>query len=262
MNKPVQYSNLVIAVLIAFVLATSGCATKKYVSKQISPVNQKLSQFEKKTDDRLAYLNNKQQNDMSQVNERIATTDQKVSQIAGAVQEAQGTASRAMEEVESNKSATSANTEAISKLESGVNDALNFQLVEKTNVLFGFGKSTLTNEAKTTLDEVANKFQSMPRGVIELAGFTDRVGSVNYNLELSRRRAWAVQRYLIEHKVPSRSIHVVGLGKASSPEGLEREGQMSSAKTGRMRGYNPEERRVNIRVFGAGELGTASRSEQ
>jgi outer membrane protein OmpA-like peptidoglycan-associated protein len=261
MNKSGRQSTLVIAALIALAAATSGCATKKYVSKQVSPVNQKLGQFEKKTDDRIAWLNNKEQNDISQVNERIATTDQKVSEVATAVQEAQGTASRAMEEVESNKSATTANAEAITKLESGVADALNYQLVEKTDVLFAFNKATLTNEAKTTLDGVASKFQSMPRGVIELAGFTDRVGSVNYNLTLSRQRAWAVQRYLVEHKVPSRCIHMVGLGKTAPPEGLESERQATSATSDRRQGRNPEERRVNIRIFGAGDISSASRSE-
>src|SRR5215471_2899613 len=91
------------AVPVILALAASGCATKKYVSRQINPVNQKLSQFEKQTNGKLAYLTNKQQNDISQVNERIATTDQRVTEVANAVQSAQGTASRAMEAADANR---------------------------------------------------------------------------------------------------------------------------------------------------------------
>ena len=40
-------------------LATSGCATKKYVSRQVKPVNTRVSQLEKSTNDKISYLNNK-----------------------------------------------------------------------------------------------------------------------------------------------------------------------------------------------------------
>src|SRR5437764_2118595 len=87
-----------VIVPVALVLVTSGCATKKYVSQQINPVNQKVSQLEKHTNDRIAWVTNKEQADVSQLNERISTTDQRVSQVAEAAQQAQGTASRAMDE--------------------------------------------------------------------------------------------------------------------------------------------------------------------
>src|SRR5215472_10092745 len=125
------------AVPVILALATSGCASKKYVSQQISPLKQKMSQDEAKNNDRFAWLTNQQKNDMSQVSERIATTDQRVAEVASAVQKAQGTASRAMEEADSNR-------QSISTLQSGVANALNYQLVEKADVLFAFGKATLT----------------------------------------------------------------------------------------------------------------------
>src|SRR6478672_9346581 len=116
MNKPAQLLWMA-GVSITLVLAAPGCASKKHVSKEINSVNQKLSQYEKQTNDRIAFLNNKEQRDISQMNERIATTDQKVSEVTGAAKEAQGTASRAMEETDLNKSA---NATAIANLESGM----------------------------------------------------------------------------------------------------------------------------------------------
>jgi outer membrane protein OmpA-like peptidoglycan-associated protein len=244
-------------------LATSGCATKKYVSKQVTPVNTRVSQLEKQTNDRIAYLNNKQQSDMSQVNERIATTDQKLAEVAAVAQQAQGTASRAMEETEANGSKIAANSTAIDNLGSGVANALNYQLVDKGDVTFAFNKATLTPSAKAALDALAAKALALPRTVIELAGFTDKIGSTNYNLALSRRRAEAVQRYLVMQKVPLRSIHIVGLGKEAPPEDLAADLSMvnpnpSKAELDRLA------RRVRISVFGAGDItgGTASRIQQ
>jgi outer membrane protein OmpA-like peptidoglycan-associated protein len=252
-----------IGIPIALALATSGCATKKYVSQQVAPVNQRVSTLEKTTNDKISAVWHKEESDISQVNERISTTDQRVAQMATAVQEAQGTASRAMQETEANSTKIAENTTAITTLGTGVANALNYQLVEKGDVTFAFNKATLTPAAKLALDQIALKAAQMPRVVVELAGFTDKVGGVNYNLALSRRRAEAVQRYLVMQKVPLRSIHIVGLGEEAPPEGLTAD--LSAVD------QNPSKadlrrlaRRVHIRVYGAGDItqGTASRSEQ
>jgi outer membrane protein OmpA-like peptidoglycan-associated protein len=244
-------------------LATSGCATKKYVSQQVKPVNTRVSQLEKTTNDKISYLNNKQQSDMSQVNERLTTTDQKVAQVAEATQQAQGTASRAMEEVESNGSKIAANSSAIDTLGSGVANALNYQQVEKADVTFAYNKTTLTPEAKVALDMIAAKVQSLPRAVVEVVGFADRSGSSTYNLALSRQRAEAVERYLVLQKVPLRSIHVVGLGGEAPPAGLIADEMAVDPGAGRAQ-FQRLARRVHIRVFGAGDItqGTASRVQQ
>jgi outer membrane protein OmpA-like peptidoglycan-associated protein len=251
-----------VALPTILVLATSGCASKKYVSQQVNPVNQKLNAFEKKTNDQISYLTNKEQNDISQVNERIATTDQRLAQVASVAQEAQGTASRAMGAADVNKTAIAANTSSITTLESGVANALNYQLVENGDVTFEFNKSTLTPSAKAMLDQIVVKVQAQPRAVVELAGFTDRVGSSSYNFALSRRRAEAVQRYLVQQKVPPREIHIVGLGKEAPPEGLELDLQMVDPHPSKAE-RNRLARRVHIRVFGAGDItnSNADRSE-
>ena len=238
----------------ALVLATSGCATKKFVRQQVAPVHNQVATLEKKTNDKIAYLNNKQDRDVSQLNERISTTDQKVAQVAEATQQAQGTASRAMEQAETNST-------AITTLTSGVANALNYQLVEKADVMFGFNQSTLTPQAKQALSDIAAKVGTMPRTVVELAGFTDPVGSKSYNFALSRRRAEAVQRYLVLQKVPLRSIHIVGLGKDTPPPDLEPDPSIPANATRAER--HKIERRVQVRLFGAGDItqGTASREQ-
>ena len=108
------------------------------------------------------------------------------------------------------------------------------------------------------LDQVASKAQSLPRSVIELAGFTDKKGSASYNLALSRKRAETVQRYLVMRKVPLRNIHMIGLGEEAPPPDLAA-AKENPTRAERMR----LERRVQIRIFGAGDItqGSASRVE-
>jgi outer membrane protein OmpA-like peptidoglycan-associated protein len=245
------------------VLATSGCATKKYVAKQVSPVNTRVSQLEKKTESQISYLNTQQKRDISEVNERISTTDQKLDQVSAAVQQAQGTASRAMEEADSNSSKIAANSTAITTLTEGVANSLNYQLVEKGDVTFAFNKTTLGPADRAALDAIATKVQSLPRAVVELTGFTDRVGSKSYNYALSRRRAEAVQRYLVQQKVPLRNIHIVGMGKEAPPPGLTAEVEATESRPSKAQ-MSRLARRVHVAVYGAGDItqGTASRSEE
>ena len=238
-------------------LAAPGCATKKYVSQQINPVNQRVDQYQKETNGKITWLTNKEENDLSRANERIATTDQRVTEMGRAVQSAQGTASRAMQEADADKVQIAANSTAIND----VRNSLNYQLVEKADVEFAFDKATLSPKAKAELDAIAARVQSMPRAVIELAGFTDPVGTANYNFDLSRRRAWAVQRYLVERNVPARSIHVIGFGEEPGPKSMA----LSASQTAgarRKAEWHRAERRVSIQIYGAGELSGGTATEQ
>jgi OmpA-OmpF porin, OOP family len=263
MKKSVTW---LIAVPIGLALAASGCATKKYVRQQIAPVNQKLAATWKQgqeNNEKIAATWSKLQSDMSEVNERISSTDQRVSQVSEATQQAQGTASRAMEASDTNAGAISANTTAINTLASGVANAINYKFVESSDVFFGFDKTSLTPQAKATLDQVVSKMESLPRSVVELSGFTSQVGSASYNLGLSRRRAEAVQRYLVSQKVPMRNIHMLGMGQEAPPPGLEKDLSQTNPNPSKAE-LNKLARRVRISIYGAGDIteGTASRSQE
>jgi outer membrane protein OmpA-like peptidoglycan-associated protein len=58
-----------------------------------------------------------------------------------------------------------------------------------------------------------------------VAGYTDAIGSVQYNLDLSRRRAQAVVDYLVSQGIDAARFEVIGMGKSdpiatnSTPEG-------------------------------------------
>jgi OOP family OmpA-OmpF porin len=55
--------------------------------------------------------------------------------------------------------------------------------------------------------------QANPDMQVEIAGYTDSEGDDKHNLELSRRRAEAVEEYLIEKGIPENRIVAKGYGK-------------------------------------------------
>ena len=68
--------------------------------------------------------------------------------------------------------------------------------VEVSDVLFDFDKAEIRPEMKRQLLVLAEFLQEQPDAYVVLAGYTDSVGSEEYNLKLSRRRAAIVTEYL------------------------------------------------------------------
>ncbi len=75
--------------------------------------------------------------------------------------------------------------------------------MEFPGVMFEFGSAKLKPEAYPVLDSIASTirtiFASNDRIKIEVGGYTDNVGSFDYNLALSEKRARAVADFLVEN---------------------------------------------------------------
>jgi outer membrane protein OmpA-like peptidoglycan-associated protein len=95
------------------------------------------------------------------------------------------------------------------------------QTVASAVVTFAFNKADLNAEAQAALGEVAAQVQEHSDFLVNLEGYTDPVGTRDYNLQLSQRRATAVLRYLVEKGVELSRIHWVGLGVLSGPAAPE-----------------------------------------
>ena len=244
---------------ILLMLAASGCATKKYVGKQINVVDQRLSQVQAQTNQKLE----KQQGEISYLNERATTTDNRLTAVAGTAQQANETAGEALQQAQTNSSAIQAGGAVLaahsSELVKLAND-FNYTVVESGNVTFRFNKWQLTDEAKAALDLMIQKAAATPRSLIEVLGYTDDIGSASYNLTLSRRRAEAVARYLVQNNVPLKSISLIGLGEEQTPELLaaEVEAFNPSASKQELRGLA---RRVRIRLYAPGGNSTSASSD-
>ena len=84
-----------------------------------------------------------------------------------------------------------------------------------THVRFAFDKSVLDMAAQDTLDrEVVVRFGEFGNvRFININGYTDRIGSVQYNQKLSLRRADAVKAYLVRQGADADKIETTGYGK-------------------------------------------------
>lgn len=82
-----------------------------------------------------------------------------------------------------------------------------------SDFLFDFDKDNLTLQAKQVVAELAEKLKSLSATSALIEGHTDRMGSVEYNLDLSQRRANTVKAELQRLGVTA-DLTTVGLGKA------------------------------------------------
>ena len=79
---------------------------------------------------------------------------------------------------------------------------------------FDFNKFDITPEYRDELDRLGEFLKSHPRASAVMAGFTDSIGSREYNLKLSHRRVLAVASYLKKHfAIPGSRIVMHWFGK-------------------------------------------------
>lgn len=81
------------------------------------------------------------------------------------------------------------------------------------NIFYDFDRATLRPESQEALDGLAEMLRDNPNITIEMTSHTDRVGTEEYNLDLSHRRAKAVIDYLIESGIAPDRLQYQGYGK-------------------------------------------------
>ncbi|MGA7801692.1 MAG: OmpA family protein [Gammaproteobacteria bacterium] len=77
---------------------------------------------------------------------------------------------------------------------------------------FGFDKAELKPQGKQKLDEIATALRNSHTPSVGIVGHADRIGSAEYNQQLSMRRAQAVKDYLVQQGVPADTIQVSAVG--------------------------------------------------
>ena len=86
--------------------------------------------------------------------------------------------------------------------------------IEKYMVFFDFDRSDLTIEAADILKKVADNAKKGNVVRIELTGHTDRVGSKEYNMKLSQRRANTVKKQLVRLGLSAAEINTIAKGES------------------------------------------------
>jgi outer membrane protein OmpA-like peptidoglycan-associated protein len=211
----------------AAIALSSGCATKNYVRKEMSPTVTKINELDEltaKTTNDIRDVDSRAQKGIADVNAKAGEVDQKAQAAGQRAGEAQTLASNA-----ASKADVIANT--VANLD-------NYRPVTEASVHFAFDSDVLTKKAKEALDQLAAEIPNTKGYIIELIGATDSVGDAQYNYQLSQRRAAAVTQYLAsKHSVPAHKVYVIGLGK-------DKEVATNATSAGRAKN-----RRVDVRLM-------------
>ena len=87
-------------------------------------------------------------------------------------------------------------------------------IVNMSDVLFDFNKYTLKTEAREKLAKVSGILLAYPGLKLQVEGYTDNIGSDEYNQKLSEQRAGGVREYLVSQNVQEANVSAMGYGKS------------------------------------------------
>lgn len=215
------------ALVVGAMALSLGCATKKNVTQQVTPIINKIDEL----DDRTA-----------QTTRGIRDTDQRAQQgIQGVDAKASAADQKALAAAQQADQAQ----QLASNANSGVNDLTNrvvnldnYHPVTEAAVHFGFDKADLSRKDREQLDEIGQQIPNVKGYIVQIEGRTDSVGNPVYNYDLSQRRAAAVTQYLAsKYNVPAHKVFIIGLGKDAPVE-------KNTTSRGRA-----ENRRVDVRLM-------------
>lgn len=122
-----------------------------------------------------------------------------------------------------------------------------------SDVLFDFNKATLKPAGVEALDGLYGqiKAETPKDGSALVIGYTDRIGSDQYNQALSEKRAKTVADYLVGKGIPADKISTQGRGEADPVTGTQCDGVKGKKK---LISCLAPDRRVTIQVTGVKEV--------
>ena len=239
MNR-LRLTYIATATVLGLTLLATGCATKKYVRNSLDPLEARLGKVEENTDQnshRITNVDQRAQTGIAEAKTQADSADKNATTADQHAQSAQTLAQSSMTEAQ--------------RVREELKNSDNFQTLKTETVLFGFNRSNLDQNAQQKLADIASLVSGKKRFIIEVQGYTDRTGPAAYNLELSRRRANAVVRYLtLEEKVPLARVFRIGYGEdAPAASNDTRQGR-------------EQNRRVEVRVLTVQETTSATQQAQ
>lgn len=83
------------------------------------------------------------------------------------------------------------------------------------NLVFETNKDVIKESSFPFLDELVKVLLAEPTWKLSIVGHTDNVGNDAYNLELSKKRAIAVKKYLTSKNIPETIITTDGKGETT-----------------------------------------------
>jgi len=181
----------IVVPIVAAGLILPGCASKKYVGREVGEINQKVDNLS---------------SEVEKTQERVKRNETRIDQVdktaQAGISDAKGSAQQAMTR------ATEAERAAKGKL-------LYTVTLSNDKVTFPLNRAAISPEAQTLIDEAIGKFKAENRGVyFEIEGHTDSTGPEEYNQKLGLDRANAVRNYLHDKQdIALNRMEVISYGK-------------------------------------------------
>lgn len=169
------------------------------IESRVTPVETGLSQTTTRVEQAEGRLTQGEQNA-----QRLAGQLEELAALANTANSgakaAQETADTALGAAKNAQAAANSVNERVSTLD-------DYEARQNVTVTFKLNSAMLSEEAKTTLDELANQAKEQKGYVIQITGYASADGNEMRNRRLSERRADAVIRYLAtQHDVPLRRM--------------------------------------------------------
>ncbi len=154
------------------------------------------------------------QAEAQQQQQAALAAQQQAQAAAAAAQQAAADADRQRQEAIQQKEAMRARLLAQLNQVLQTRDTVRGLIVSMPDVLFAFNKYELKPEARERLARISGIVLAYPDLKLQIEGYTDSIGSDEYNQTLSDKRAEAVRDYLVGAGVSMNNVAAVGKGKA------------------------------------------------
>jgi len=177
-------------------------ARKKWVKKQLDPINDRLSELDQ--------VNSKNTQDIKDVDARAQAGIQKAQ---AAADQANQTATSASQQAQTANSAAMQAANHVGAINTTVNGLDQYKPVTDFEVTFKPGTTTMTDDSKQKLDQLASSLTGRNGYILEMDA--QAPGSGSMGIQSSQRLNEAVKRYLVtDHQIPVFRMHSVALGNA------------------------------------------------
>jgi len=177
--------------LLAGLVLCAGCAASQ-------PAYAPVPTRDASVDDRVTAVEGR----MNEMNQRLDQVGGQVQRLEGRVGTAQGRADEAVKKAEG----------VDGRLTRLWTNRFNQQPADSLEVYFAPDSIDLTDAAQTALGAVVREMEAHPTLTVELGGYTDPRGALDYNYGLSQRRVDTVRRFLMDKGIQLSRIQAASLG--------------------------------------------------
>jgi len=179
-------------------------ARKKWVKKQLDPINDRLSELDE--------VNARNARDIKDVDARAQAG---IRQAQAAADAANQTAVAAGNQAQAANNTAQQASGHVNQIGETVNGLDQYHSITDLDVAFRPGTAVLTADSKEKLDQLASSLTGRNGYILEMEAHAPGAGSAG--IQSSERLADAVKRYLVtEHQIPVYRLHAVALGNAQA----------------------------------------------